>query len=93
MLYDGVSIEFHKRSNKTISGYSYKTILIIESIRTIGPERMNRNVRMIILKKCNDQDLKSLFEDGRRTSKWIQEEIKRILVMGGYNYAQDSIAF
>lgn len=93
VLYEGVSIEFHKRSNKTVSGYSYKTILIIESIRTIGPEHIDQNVRKIILKKCNVQDLKSLYEDGKRTNKWIQEEIKKILVMGGYNYAQDSITF
>jgi len=87
VLYEGISIVFHKRSNKIVSGYSYKTILIIESIRSIGPERMNSDVIRGIVNKCSKNDLKSLYEDGKRTNKWIQEEIKKILVMGGYDYA------
>jgi|LGOV01.1.fsa_nt_gb hypothetical protein len=84
--YEGITIVFTKRSNKDISGYSYKTILIIEAIRTLGPEHVNDQIRHHIAKKCNQEDLQLLNYDGKRSSRWIYQEIKKILEIGGYDY-------
>lgn len=88
--YEGVTIVFNKRSNKDISGYSYKTILIIEAIRTLGINRMNNEIRRIIAKKCSDDDFELLKNDGKYSRRWIYEEIKKVLKLGGYENAGTS---
>lgn len=88
--YQKIKIVFEKRSNREISGYSYKTILIIEAIRTLGPKGMNNSVRKIIVKKCSIDDFVKLNIDGKKSLKWIYEEIKKILEVGGFNYAGTS---
>lgn len=86
LKYDNIQIIFEKRSNKVLSGYSYKTILIIEAIRTLGPEHMDDTARKKILSKCNEDDLILLNNDGKKSRRWIYEEIKRILDMGDFDY-------
>jgi len=91
--YEGIIIIFRKRSNRNISGHSYKTILIIEAIRTLGQENINDKARKLIAKKCNEEDLKLLNEDGIKSNRWIYEEIKKILDIEGYDYARVSKTF
>lgn len=91
--YGNILIVFERRTNKEISGYSYKTILIIESIRTLGPENMNDSVRKKILSKCSKDDLVLLNDDGKNSRRWIYEEIKKILRMGGFDYVDTSETF
>lgn len=88
--YEGITIAFKKRSNKEISGYSYKTILIIEAIKTLGPLGMNDEIRQAIAKKCDISDFKLLNEDGRNSRRWIYEEIKKITKLGGLSNAEIS---
>ena len=77
-----------KSSNKNISGKTYKTILIIEAIRTLGQYGMNDEIRSQILKRCTKEDIKMLNQDGIRSQRWIYEEIKKIIKFGGYDYAE-----
>jgi len=85
--YLGTKIVFSKRSNKDVSGYSYKTILIIEALRTLGSERIDDNIRIKIAQKCTKSDFELLNKEGIRSRKWIYEEIKKIMILGGYKYA------
>lgn len=85
--YEGITIYFHNRANKNITGYSYKTILIIEALRTLGKDRIDDEIRKLILKKCSKNDLELLYQDGKNTNRWIFEEIIKILELGGYVYA------
>lgn len=82
--YNGMTIAYNRRSNKNISGKTYKTILVIEGIRTLGEEGINNTTRRLIAGKCSKEDLKLLSIDGKKSSRWIYEEIKKILEMGGY---------
>lgn len=84
--YGNVLIVFEKRTNKDLSGYSYKTILIIEAIKTLGPDHMDDVIRKKILSKCSENDLILLNNDGKKSRRWVYEEIKKILDMGEYNY-------
>lgn len=86
--YEGTTILFNKRSNKNISGNSYKTILIIEAIRSLGQDTLNDEVRHLIARKCSDEDMKLLNRDGKKSDRWIYEEIKKILDIAGYNYVE-----
>jgi hypothetical protein len=91
--YGNIQIVFEKRTNKEISGYSYKTILIIEAIRTLGSENMDDSIRKKILSKCSYEDLILLNNDGKKSRRWIYEEIKKILDMGEFDYVGTSETF
>ncbi len=82
--YNGIMIKFSRRSNKNISGKTYKTILIIEALRTLGQEGVDNVVRNIIVHKCTREDFEQLLDDGKSCSRWIFEEIKEIVRAGGY---------
>ena len=84
--YGNILIVFEKRTNRALSGYSYKMILIIEAIKTLGPDHMDDVIRKKILSKCSKRDLIELNHDGKNSRRWIYEEIKKILEMGEYNY-------
>lgn len=91
--YEGITILFNKRSNKNITGNSYKTILIIEAIRSLGQNNMNDEIRNIIARKCSEEDVRLLNRDGKKSIRWIYEEIKKILDIVGYNYVELSETF
>lgn len=91
--YEGITILFSKRSNKNITGNSYKTILIIEAIRSLGQDNMNDELRNIIARKCSEEDMRLLNRDGKKSIRWIYEEIKKILDIAGYNYVELSETF
>lgn len=81
--YGGFQIIFEKITNKNISGKSYKTILIIEAIRSIGRNNMTNEIRSRIANQSSSNDLKLLLQDGIRAQRWVYEEIKKIITIGG----------
>ena len=54
---------------------------------------MNDEIRKIIARKCSKEDLKLLNIDGKKSIRWIYEEIKKILDIVGYNYVELSETF
>lgn len=86
--YSGIMIRFIRRSNKNISGKTYKVILINEAIRTLGQDGVNDTTRSLIAKKCTQEDFGLLFEGAKTSSRWIFEEIKKILMIGGFEGAE-----
>jgi hypothetical protein len=51
---------------------------------------MNDEIRKIIAKKCSKSNFKLLNEDGRNSRRWIYEEIKKIISLGGADNAEIS---
>jgi len=78
-------IKLYKRSNKYISGMSKKTGLVIEALKTLGAENIGSKERQIIASKLSESEKKKLFVEGRQTARWINEEIVKILEIGGYD--------
>lgn len=82
--YEKFKIKFYKRSNKYISGMSEKTALVIECLKTLGVDQIGEKERKIIFEKLSENEKKDLAIEGKQTTRWINEEIVKILRLGGY---------
>lgn len=76
--FDNIRIEFKRRSNKEISGMSPKTALIIQAIKAVGKDKITESEIAKIRKQLSDKELNLLLTEGRRTTVWVYEVIRRI---------------
>lgn len=75
---DGVSLKFYHRTNKEISGLSYKNALIIQAIKAIGKDKITDNDRMNISNLLTNDEKELLLKEARFTTAWIYKELKQI---------------
>ncbi len=75
---EGTEIEFKHSNKKEISDFSYKTLIVIQALKTIGRENVNENIIKQIRKGLSKQEMNILFVEGQKTSIWIYEIIKKI---------------
>ncbi len=77
-LIDGTRLIFKRTTSKEITSFSYITQLVIQAIKTIGRENILLDDILHLRKVLDSNDKKTLFIEGRRTSIWIYEVIKKI---------------
>lgn len=73
-----ITIIFSHRADKILSGMSYKTILVIQSLNALGKENITDDVISQLVKKLSSDDKKRLLLEAKATTSWIYEEIKKI---------------
>lgn len=73
-----IEICFKHRSNKEITGKSYKTALVIQALKAIGKENITRHQRNLIAKKLTDEEKAALLQEGKQSVTWIYSAIKKI---------------
>jgi len=71
-------IKFKRRTNREISEISPKSALLIEAIKAIGKEGMNKGIRSKMMSKFNQEEKKKLLKEAQRTRSWVYEEIKKM---------------
>ena len=76
--FGNVKLEFKHRSNRSISGMSWKTALVIEALKGIGREQVDSTVIERIRSRLSDEDKRILLSESRQSNNWIYENIKRI---------------
>lgn len=74
---DGIIISFSHRMEKEFNGLSYKSRLIIQSIKAIGSEQIDKYIGSI-RNKLSDEEKKTLLSETQRTTTWVYEVIKKI---------------
>ena len=74
---DGIIISFSPRMEKEFNGLSYKSRLIIQSIKAIGSEQIDKYIGSI-RNKLSDEEKKTLLSETQRTTTWVYEVIKKI---------------
>lgn len=73
-----VELEYRHRSNKDISGLSYKTALVIQAIRALGKENVG-SVEMEQIRSClSEQEKEDLLKEAQQSTSWIYKYIKEI---------------
>ena len=90
--YGNQRIALKKRRNKDTTGLSYRTGLVVESIKTIGKNDMNDNIRAAIARQLSDNEMVKLQEEGQRTTRWVNEEIVKISQIGGNDVRNSAIS-
>ena len=73
-----ITITFSHRADKVLSGMSYKTILVIQSLNALGKENITDGIIGQFAKKMSPDDKKRLLAETKATTSWIYEEIKKI---------------
>ena len=69
---------FKHSNKKEIANYSYKTLLIIQALKALGKYNITDKIRQKIKDNLSDEDAQKLLKEGKTTSIWIFEEIKKI---------------
>lgn len=73
-----ITISFSHRADKILSGMSYKTILVIQSLNALGKENVTSGIISQLAKKMSPGNKKRLLLEAKATTSWIYEEIKKI---------------
>lgn len=69
---------FKRRANKDVSGMNYLSLVLVESIKTIGKEGMNSSIIKKIKDELSPIQKKVILEDCKTTTSWVYEFIKII---------------
>ncbi len=76
--FDGITIEFKHRSNRFISGYSYKSALVIQALKELGKENVCDSDLEKIGALLSVEEKETLRAESRKTTAWVYSHIKRI---------------
>ena len=76
--YDKISIKFKHTTNKEISKLSYKTALIIQSLKTLGKENIEENTLNKLSESLSEKEKKNMLAEAKTATSWIYEYIKLI---------------
>lgn len=76
--FDGIEIEFKKRSNAKISGMSPMTALVIGAIKSLGKDGVTEVQIETIRKKLTEEEKTILLEEGKTASAWIYEVLRKV---------------
>ena len=79
----GTKLEFKHSNKKEISDFSYKTLIVIQALKTIGKENISNEDLEQIQRQLTNEDKQKLLNEGIKTNIWIYEIIKQIC--GGKN--------
>lgn len=74
-LDNGLSIYFKHRVNQEIANLTTKEAMVVEAIRTISQQYMNKQIRRKLSLTLTEQEIQHLLEQGKLMQQWIYEEI------------------
>ncbi|MHB8962232.1 MAG: DUF6088 family protein [Saccharofermentanales bacterium] len=75
---DEIIIIFKHRTNKEITGLSYKTALVIQALKTLEAERIDENVIATIRKHLSTEETVTMLNEAKQATAWIYSIIKKI---------------
>lgn len=81
-FYNNKEIKFKNTRNNDISELSYKTSLVISSLRTIGKDNIDDEVINKLRETLNSKEKETLLKESNKTTTWIYEAIKKVVNNG-----------
>lgn len=76
--FGNVELEFKHRSNKEISGMSYKTAMVIQAIKALGRNNIDDAVKLKLKNLLTSSEKKTLLKESQQTTAWVYSIIKTI---------------
>lgn len=73
-----ITIKFVHRANREITGMSKITAITIQALKAIGEDKLDTLTIQKIRRRLEQEDLKRLLSEARRTTVWIYDAIKKI---------------
>ena len=72
------SIEFRHRTNREISRLSYKTILLVQALKSLGKERATQEVIKMLSDKLTAEEKTAALKEATESTDWVYDAIKKI---------------
>ncbi len=76
--YGNTTIQFKRTTNKEISKISYKTALVIQSLKALGREAITSEIIGKIKSVTNAEEKRQMFTEAKYATAWIYKIIKEI---------------
>ncbi|MBN2828156.1 MAG: type IV toxin-antitoxin system AbiEi family antitoxin domain-containing protein [Tissierellales bacterium] len=83
--YEKVNIKFKKTTNKEISKLSYKTALVIQALKALGKNNVDKIVISKIASKLNKEEKEKMYNEAKYATDWIYKTIRSICNEGVNN--------
>ena len=65
-------------TNKQIIGFSYATILVIQSLKTLGAANVTPEIIETLSKKLSEDDKAAMLKEATESTDWVCDTIKQI---------------
>lgn len=76
--YDNATIKYKHTTNKEVSGLSFKTALVIQALKTLGKDNIQRDTIEKIKEKTTPDERRAMLGEARYATSWVYEIIKTI---------------
>ena len=76
--WNNTKLEFKHRTNKEITGLSYMTILVIQSLKTLGATNVTPEIIEALSKKLSEADKAAMLKEATESTDWVYDTIKQI---------------
>lgn len=75
---ENCNLEFRHRTNKDLTGLSYMTILVIQALKTLGKEHVDKRIIQILSYNLTSSEKSMLLREGTCSAAWIYNVIKEV---------------
>ena len=76
--WNNTKLEFKHRTNKEITGLSYMTALVIQSLKTLGSENVTPEIIETLSAKLSETDKAAMLKEAAESTDWVYDRIKQI---------------
>ena len=76
--WNNTKLEFKHRTNKEITGLSYMTALVIQSLKTLGPANVAPEIIETLSAKLSETDKAAMLKEAAESTDWVYDTIKQI---------------
>ena len=75
---NSTKIVFKRRTNRDVTGLSYMTVLVIQSLKTIGKEGVNKEIITQLSNRLSAVEKSAMLREAKESTDWIYGTIKKI---------------
>ena len=76
--WNNTKLEFKHRTNKEITGLSYMTALVIQSLKTLGSANVTPEIIETLSAKLSVTDKEAMLKEAAESTDWVYDTIKQI---------------
>ena len=80
--WDNTKIVFKHRTNREITGLSYKSGLVIQGIKELGKERTDKNIIIYLSDRLDSSEKEALLRESAESSDWVVDIVRKICLGG-----------
>lgn len=73
-----LDLEFRHRSNREISGLSYKSAMVIQALRALGKDHVDDAAITKLRRQLTHDEKQALLQEAQQAAAWIYNHIKKI---------------